>query len=127
MTAWTDFDYAILRWVPCVHRGEFVNIGLVLHAPTAQYLRLQFRTDLENWCDDGSRERVRRYLDSLSAIAAGDRMAGPLGELSRSERFHWLTAPRSDCLQASPRHAGRANDLDEVFERIYRREVAAAW
>ena len=85
-----DFDYAIVRHVPSVCRGEFRNVGVILHSPAAGFLAAKFI--------DERHERLRRYLEALQAIAAGQPSGGPLGALPRSDRFHWLTAPRSDAL-----------------------------
>jgi hypothetical protein len=51
-------------------------------------------------------------------ICAGGAAAGPIGQLSRRERFHWLTAPRSAVIQFSPVHTGRCTDLDAVLTHL---------
>lgn len=125
--AWIDFDYALIRVVPSVHRGSFVNVGVVLHAPTKRHLAGKFLDDLEplrplwNGID---LDRLRRYLDSLDAIIRGEAGAGALARLSTSERFHWMTAPRSDVIQASPCHPARALDLDEALDSLFDLEVS---
>lgn len=121
---WIDFDYAVVRFFRSVQRGECINVGVILHAPTAGVLRARFRDDIAAWCEPLPPPRVARYLDALRAVSDGDDDGGPLAMLSRSERFHWLTAPRSDCLQASPRHPGRAIDLDAALDRIFEHEVS---
>ena len=123
---WIDFDYALIRLVPCVHRGAFVNLGVVLHAPTRSYLGARFLDDLDDLgrLGDGvDRVRLRRYLEALTAVTDGDPAGGPLAAMSRSERFHWLTAPRSDILQPSPRHPGRAVDPVAALHEIFATEV----
>src|SRR5688572_1241785 len=118
-----DYDFAVLRAVPRVHLGAFVNVGVVVHARTAEFLALRVLDD-EKWLA----ERVKgvdtsllaRYLRSCVAICAGDASAGPMALAPTSERFHWLTAPRSDVLQSSPVHEGVCEDprraLDDLFE-----------
>jgi hypothetical protein len=63
-----------------------------------------------------------RYLAMYRAVCAGDEQAGPVALVPSSERFHWLTAPRSDVLQSSPVHEGRSADprvaLDELYARF---------
>ena len=116
------YMFGVLRVVPHVHLGGFSNIGVVLHAPTQEYLGLRVVQDadeLSRRAPDADLDLLRRYLDSLSAVCAGDESAGPIALGSTSERFHWITAPRSDVLQCSPVHEGASDDparaLDELF------------
>jgi len=116
------YDFAILRAVPHVHTGAFVAVGVVLHARTAEFLGVRVLTDptaLRARVGQMDVELLARYLTSLRAICAGDATAGPVALSPPSERFHWLTAPRSDVLQSSPIHSGLTTDpareLDELF------------
>ena len=118
-----DYDFAVLRVVPRVHLGAFVNVGVVLHARTAEFLALRAVTDehmLAAHVRGVDTELLARYLRSCEAICAGDIAAGPMALAPPSERFHWLTAPRSDVLQSSPVHEGICDDprraLDALFE-----------
>lgn len=112
-----DYEYMVLRLVPSVCRQEFRNVGVVLHAPAAGFLGGLFIPSEQLECPP----RVHRYLEVLDAVVRGDETGGPLAELPRSERFHWLAAPRSDVLQASPRHPGRAaeSELPEVLRALF--------
>jgi hypothetical protein len=116
------YSFAVLRAVPHVYRGDFVNVGVVLHARTAGFLALRAvteRAQLERRLHDTDTELLARYLESCEAICRGDLDAGPVALLPTSERFHWITAPRSDVLQSSPVHAGICEDparaLDDLF------------
>ncbi|MBA3892894.1 MAG: DUF3037 domain-containing protein [Gemmatimonadales bacterium] len=40
-----------------------------------------------------------------------------------SERFHWLTAPRSDVLQTSPIHEGLCGDPGRALDMLYEEYV----
>ena len=123
-----EYDFAILRVVPRVHLGAFVNVGVVMHARQAEQLAMRVLTDV-----DTLRERVphvdvellSRYLHSCHAISRGDPTAGPVALAPPSERFHWLTAPRSDVLQSSPIHEGVCEDLDAELEKLYGEYVAS--
>lgn len=117
-----DYDFAVLRVVPRVHLGAFTNIGVVMHARTAEFLALRVLTDvatLHARLPGVDAELLARYLRSWEAICAGDASAGPVALAPPSERFHWLTSPRSDVLQSSPVHEGMTEDptraLDELF------------
>jgi hypothetical protein len=124
MSAMTvDYDFAVLRVVPRVHLGAFVNVGVVVHARTAEFLALRAVTDegvLATLVSGVDANLLARYLRSCEAICAGDVAAGPMALAPPSERFHWLTAPRSDVLQSSPVHEGICDDprraLDALFE-----------
>jgi Protein of unknown function (DUF3037) len=118
-----DYDFAVLRVVPRVHLGAFVNIGVVVHARTAEFLALRALTDvrvLAEHVHGVDADLLARYLRSCERICAGDVAAGPIALAPPSERFHWLTAPRSDVLQSSPVHEGICDDprraLEELFE-----------
>ena len=55
-------------------------------------------------------------------MVEGQSEAGALGRMSQSERFHWLTTPRSTTIQVSPMHGGLCDDpqaaLDDLFVRL---------
>jgi hypothetical protein len=117
-----DYDFAVLRVVPRVHLGPFVNVGVVMHARAAEFLALRVLTDvaaLRSRLPDVDAELLARYLDSCQAICAGDPRAGPVALAPPSERFHWLTAPRSDVLQSSPIHEGVTHDPTAELEKLY--------
>jgi hypothetical protein len=120
---WTPYHFTILRVVPHVHTGAFVNVGVVLHARTAGFLGMRAITDESALCrmaPDVDCGLLLRYLATYDAICRGDEHAGPIALLSDSERFHWLSAPRSDVLQPSPVHEGLCIDpraeLDLLFD-----------
>ena len=117
-----DYDFAVLRLVPRVHVGAFSNVGVVMHARTMEFLALRTITDpraLAILAPGIDAELLARYLHSCAAICAGDESVGPVALAPPSERFHWLTAPRSDVLQSSPVHEGVCDDpaaeLDVLF------------
>ena len=118
-----DYDFAVLRLVPRVHVAAFSNVGVVMHARTVEFLALRTITDLRTLASLApgiDAELLARYLRSCAAICAGEESAGPVALAPPSERFHWLTAPRSDVLQSSPVHEGVCDDpaaeLDALFE-----------
>ncbi len=113
MPAPSPFDYAIIRVVPRVERGECLNAGVILYCRTRRFLAAALDLDparlaaLDPTADAAA---IQDHLDSLARIAAGGPASGPIGRLPQSERFHWLTAPRSTILQPSPVHPGRCVD-----------------
>ena len=122
------FEYAIVRVVPRVERGEAFNAGIVLHSRPHRYLGA--RTELDDavlavLSPDCDPESVREHLALIDRIAAADPEAGPIAALSTSERFHWLVSPSSTMIQASPVHTGLTADpaatLDHLFRTLVRR------
>ena len=126
MSAMVDYDFAVLRVVPPVHLGAFVNVGVVVHARTVEFLALRAVTDeriLAAHVPGVDAELLARYLRSCEAICAGDVSAGPMALAPPSERFHWLTAPRSDVLQSSPVHEGISDDPRRALDRLFEEYV----
>jgi len=115
------YDYAVLRVVPKVERGEFVNVGVIVSCPARRFLEARIALDearllaLDPTTDV---ESVRAHLAAIPAICAGGQPAGPIGRLSQRERFHWLVAPRSTIIQTSPVHTGCCEEPGAVLERL---------
>lgn len=122
---WISYDYAVLRVVPHVHLGTFVPVGVMVHARTADFLGMRVLADvaeLRTRFPEMDAELLGRYLHSCQLVCDGDATAGPIALAPPSERFHWLTAPRSDVIQSSPVHSGMTEDprgaLDELYARF---------
>ena len=115
------YSYAVIRVVPRVERGESINVGVVIFARTTGYLRACIELDsarLLALAPEADIPTIERHLRQFCAISAGASDGGPLAELPPSERFHWLTAPRSTVIQTSPVHIGVADDLDAVLNDL---------
>ena len=118
----TAYNFARLRVVPHVATGAFTDIGVILHARTAEYLGCRILCDpatLRGLLPDVDVELLCRYIDACEAICRGDTIGGPVALLPASERFHWLTAPRSDVLQCSPVHEGLCDDPAAELDALY--------
>jgi hypothetical protein len=119
---WIAYNFAVLRVVPHVHTGEFVPVGVVLHARTAEFIGVRVTTDpgiLARIVNDSDAELLSRYLSSCKSIAEGDMSAGPIALAPPSERFHWITAPRSDVIQSGPVHAGLTENPEATLEELF--------
>lgn len=115
------YDYAIIRVVPRVERGEFVNVGVVLSCKAGDFLEARIELDesrLRALAPELDLQTIRAHLAAFPVICAGGAKAGPIGQLSKRERFHWLTAPRSTMIQTSPVHTGRCADSIAMLERL---------
>ena len=120
-----SYDYAIVRVVPRVERGEQINAGVILACPTRAYLAARIALDaarLRALSPATDIAEVELALASIPRIAAGDPAGGPIAALPRGERFHWLVAPRSAIIQTSPVHTGLCHDpaaaLDQLLARL---------
>ena len=107
------FQYAIVRVVPRVERGEYLNVGVVLLCRPKRFLGARIHLDerrLAAFAPDLDPGLVRPPLDAIVRVAAGDSTAGPIARLGQHERFHWLVAPASTMIQASEVHTGLCED-----------------
>jgi hypothetical protein len=119
------FDYAVIRVVPRVERGELINAGAIVSCPTQRYLAARIALDagrLRALSPATDVAEVEAALALIPLIAAGDPRGGPIAALPRGERFHWLVAPRSAIIQTSPVHTGLCDDpaaaLGQLIERL---------
>ncbi len=107
------YEWAVLRVVPRVDRGEYVNVGVVVYCQALDFLRAAITPDLSRALalDPGlDVVAVRTHLESVAGVCAGDLAAGDSGRRSPGERFRWLIAPRSTVVQPSPVHTGITDD-----------------
>ena len=116
------FSYAVVRVVPDIEREEFVNAGLVLFCRSLRYLRARTSLDphrVEAMRGEADVPAISEQLALVERIADGDVSSGPLAAMSQSERFHWLTTPRSTAVQPGPIHGGMTDDPAATFEHLY--------
>jgi hypothetical protein len=115
------FEYAILRVVPRVERGECVNAGVVLYCQDERFLDARVHLDearLKALDPHLDLEAVRGHLEAVRAVCAGGSEAGAIGRLPSRERFGWLVAPRSTVVQPSAVHTGLTDDPRAELERL---------
>ena len=107
------FQYAIVRVVPRVERGECLNVGVVLLCRPRRFLGARIHLDegrLAAIAPDLDLRLIRPHLEAIERVAAGDPTAGPIAQLAKAERFHWLVAPASTIIQPSEVHTGLCDD-----------------
>ena len=120
------FEYAVLRVVPRVERGEFINAGVVLYCQADGFLGARVHLDADRLLalDPAiDLEAVRAHLEAVRSVCAGGHEAGSVGRLPLGERFGWLVAPRSTVMQPSPVHTGLTDDPEAELERLLSRMV----
>ncbi len=116
-----SFDYSIIRVVPRVERGEQINAGILLYCRARDFLGARIELDRERLCalaPELEADLVESHLQSILRICEGGAEAGPIGQLSQSERFHWLVSPRSTVIQLSPAHSGLCDEPAETLEHL---------
>lgn len=123
----SSFDYAVIRVVPRVERGESINAGVILFCLGKDFLKAKIEVNeprLRALWPEIDLDLVRQHLEAIPRICAGDPDAGPIARLSLRERFRWLVAPRSTMIQVSPVHAGLCDHperaLDDLFQKAVR-------
>ena len=121
MPTLSSFDYAIIRVVPRVEREEFVNVGAIVHCRERPFLGARVTVDRERLAalaPELDLAEIQAHLDAILLVCKGGPAAGPIGSLSRTERFHWLVAPRSTVIQTSPVHSGLSDDPAAALEHL---------
>jgi hypothetical protein len=106
-----------------------MNVGVIMSCPAKDFLEARIEIDearLLAFAPQVDLEAVRAHLASIPRICAGGPDAGPIGQLSARERFHWLVAPRSTIIQTSRVHSGRCTEPGPVSERLLDRMVRSA-
>jgi hypothetical protein len=118
----SQFQYAIVRVVPDIARGECLNAGVVLLCRPKRYLGARIRLDerrLAVLAPGAVVTEITPHLQAIERIAQGDPAAGPIASLGIAERFHWLVAPASTVIQTSPVHSGLCHDPAAELERLF--------
>ncbi len=126
MPAPSSFEYAVIRVVPRVEREEFLNAGVLLYCLSRDFLAARVQVDearLTALWPQVDLGLVRAHLEAIPRVCAGGEGAGPIGQLSQKERWHWLVAPRSALVQVGPVHAGLCASPGGALERLMEKLV----
>jgi DUF3037 family protein len=121
MRAHSSFDYALVRVVPRVERGECLNAGVIVFCRTRRFLAARVELDAVRLLaldPRADRDEIARHLATIPRIAAGEADAGPIARLSQAERFHWLVSPSSAIVQPSPVHSGLCMDPAAALDHL---------
>ena len=126
MRALSSYDYVLIRVVPSVERGECLNVGVILFCRTQDFLGVRIHLDQARvlaLAPDFDLAAAQQQLDDILHISKGGPEAGLLGQLSQSERFHWLVSPRSTIIQTSQVHSGLSADPEAALEHLLKTMV----
>lgn len=116
------YEYAVIRVVPKVEREEFINVGLIMFCKRAKYIKVRYAVNdskLSLFDTELDRDLLDNYLDSFCKICCGATDGGKIASFDIPERFRWLTAVRSACIQTSRPHCGFSDDLDQTFHKLF--------
>ncbi|NUT32458.1 MAG: DUF3037 domain-containing protein [Hamadaea sp.] len=111
----TPFEYAVIRFVPRVERGEIMNVGIVLYSRSRDYLAVRTHIDenrVRAVAPDADLDGVREVLDGWQRTCDAEQ------RMTLGERFRWLTAPRSTIVQPGPVHTGLTEDPAAELDRL---------
>lgn len=116
------YEFAIIRFVPKVEREEFINVGLLLFCKQKRQLLAEVYLDKNKvglFSTEVCLEELKGHLDSFVLIAKALPNSGVIGQMEVSERFRWLAAVKSSCIQVSRPHPGQTEDLEDEFKRLF--------
>ena len=117
------FEYALVRVVPRVERGEAINAGVIVYSRGHRYLAVRIVLDVTRLLAVDPAADVDAVRSALSAFEKAC-TEGPLADRPLGERFRWLTAPRSTIVQPGPVHSGLTADpaaeLTHLFDTLVR-------
>jgi Protein of unknown function (DUF3037) len=121
------FEYAVLRVVPRMERGETMNVGVIVYCQAKDFLGCRTEIDADRLRALDARldlEGVRVALHAVDGMCCGGFQAGMAADDPLGRRFRWLTAPRSTVIQPGPVHAGLTADpaaeLDHLLDILVR-------
>ncbi|MBS2546025.1 DUF3037 domain-containing protein [Catenulispora sp. NL8] len=115
------YEYSVLRAVPRVERGEYVNVGVVLYCQQLDFLGCTTQMDavrvraLDPTADV---EGIEALLGAIAKVCCGGPDSGPAGQDTLGRRFRWLIAPRSTVVQPGPVHTGLTADPAAALDRV---------
>jgi hypothetical protein len=120
------FSYTLMRAVPRVERGEFVNVGVVLYSQHHDFLACTQHIGAERLRSldpEVDLDLLESVLRGICSACEGAPAAGLISRQPLRARFGWITAPRSTVVQAGPVHSGVTSDPAAVLAGLHRRFV----
>ena len=120
------YEYAVIRIVPKVEREEFMNVGVILFSKQADFIKMRYEINenrLRAFSPELDIESFREHMEAFSKVCSGHETGGTIALLDIPERFRWLTALRSSCIQTSRPHVGFSANLDQTLNDLFRELV----
>lgn len=122
MSARQLYEYAIIRIVPRVERGERINAGVILYCASQKYLGMRYEINehkIKALNMEADIEEIKNALEGFEKVCCGKDDSGPIGSLNAAERFRWLTAKRSTLIQVSEVHPGFTIDPEKKLNELF--------
>ncbi|MDE7345607.1 MAG: DUF3037 domain-containing protein [Muribaculaceae bacterium] len=116
------YEYAVIRFVPCVEREEFINVGLAMMCKRRRWIKVSIllpESKLKAICPAFDRVALAGQLQAFVDIADGKKTSGPVAQYPVEERFRWISAMKSSVIQTSRPHPGMCDDLETTFTRLF--------
>ncbi|WP_369198371.1 DUF3037 domain-containing protein [Streptomyces djakartensis] len=115
------YEYALLRVVPRVERGECINAGVLVYCRAAAYVGALTHLDearLLALDPEADVAGVHAALRAVEVVCTGGAAAGQAAADDPGRRFRWLVAPRSTIVQPGPVHTGLTRDPSAELARL---------
>ncbi|MFI9106398.1 DUF3037 domain-containing protein [Streptomyces fildesensis] len=115
------FEYALVRVVPRIERGEMINAGVLVYCRAQSFVGARIHLDearLRCLDERVDVEGVRAALRGYEGVCEGGERAGQAAGDDPGRRFRWLTAPRSTMVQPGPIHTGLTADPEAEVDRL---------
>ena len=119
------FEYSIIRVVPKVERGEFLNVGVIVYCSSLRFLQTRYTLNEArlNAFSAVDMEELKERLLAFEKVCKGTPDGGPIGKLPIASRFRWLISSRSTIVQTSPVHPGLCTNAGEILEKLFEQMV----
>ncbi|WP_291588162.1 DUF3037 domain-containing protein [Bacteroides sp.] len=120
------YEYAVIRIVPKVEREEFMNVGVILFSKQADFIKMRYEINenrLRAFSPELDMESFREHMEAFSKVCSGHKTGGTIALLDIPERFRWLTALRSSCIQTSRPHVGFSVNLEQTLNDLFQELV----
>jgi len=120
------YEFAIIRFMPKVERGEFINVGVIVFSKKKKFIGIKYIIDkdrLTSFSKEINLEELKSYLEAWETIVNGNQANGLISKLDIPERFRWLTASKSTILQCSKVHPGISDDPQKILEDLCQKYV----
>lgn len=115
------FEYALLRVVPRIERGEQFNAGVVVYCRARSFVAARTHLDeakLRALDPEADAVGIRAALRAVEDVCGGGEAAGQAAGDDAGRRFRWLVAPRSTVVQPGPVHTGLTRDPRAETDRL---------
>jgi len=120
------YEYAVIRVLPRIEREEFINVGIILFSKRANYIKLLYTINegrLRLFSHEMDIPLLKSILEGYDKICSGAADGGPIAKLEVAERFRWITAVKSSCVQTSRPHSGFSSNLDSTAMSLFNEMV----